>query len=208
MKAQQDPIRDIAEMRSMMERSTKFLSLSGLAGVMVGIYGLVAAYIAYRVFQFNPDTILYPDGSEEIQAQIMTRVIYLGMGSLILGLVTVILLSIRKAGRREEKFWTSTSRRLSTHMAVPFLTGALFILILIDKGLIGLVAPASLVFYGLALYNAGKFTYDEVKTLGLIEIALGLFSLFYIHYGVVCWALGFGMAHILYGLYMYYRYDR
>ena len=54
MKEEKDYIQDISEIRSMMERSSKFLSLSGLAGVMAGIYALVGAFVAYTVFDFNP----------------------------------------------------------------------------------------------------------------------------------------------------------
>ena len=80
MKEEQNYIQDIAEMRSMMERSSKFLSLSGLAGIMAGIYALSGAYIAYKVFYFNPDEMVY---SNSIQS-----------GSLSFSLLKVIFLAL------------------------------------------------------------------------------------------------------------------
>lgn len=208
MKEQQDYIRDIAEMRSMMERSSKFLSLSGLAGVMAGIYALTGAFIAYRFFYFNPDQIVYSTLQPGSLSSNLLQVIFLALVILILAIGTAIFLSYKKATKRGEKFWNPIARRLLINMAVPLLAGGLLILILIFKGFIGFIAPFTLLFYGLALYNAGKFTYEEVKSLGLIQIGLGLVSSYYVGYGLLFWALGFGVVHIIYGIYMHYRYER
>ena len=208
MKEEQDYIRDIAEMRSMMERSSKFLSLSGLAGVMAGIYALVGAFIAYRIFYFNPDEILYDTMTSGSLSSGLLKVIVLAIIILILAVGTAFLLSYRKSVKRHEKFWNPTARRLMINMAVPLLAGGILILILLAKGLIGLIAPFTLIFYGLALYNASKFTYEEVKSLGLIQVGLGLISTYFVGYGLLFWALGFGVVHIIYGIYMYYRYER
>ena len=107
-----------------------------------------------------------------------------------------------------EYAWNITARRLLTNMAVPLLSGGILILILISKGLLGLMAPLTLIFYGLALYNAGTFTYKEVKILGLVQLSLGLLSAYFISYGLMLWAVGFGLVHIIYGVYMHYRYER
>jgi len=208
MKDQQDYIRDIAEMRSMMERSSKFLSLSGLAGVMAGIYALAGAYIAYKVFYFNPDEIVYNTIRSGNVSFSLLKVIFLAITILLLAVGTAIFLSHKKAKKRGEKLWNATAKRLMINMAVPLMAGGLLILILIAKGLLGLIAPFTLIFYGLALYNASKFTYEEVRSLGLIEIGLGLISSYFVGYGLVFWALGFGVVHIIYGIYMHYRYER
>lgn len=208
MKENKDYIRDIAEMRSMMERSSKFLSLSGLAGVMAGIYALIGAYIAYKIFYFNPDEIVYNTIRSGSVSSSLLQVILLAVLILVLALGTAIFLSYKKASKRGEKLWNPTAKRLMINMSVPLVVGGLLILILISKGLIGLIAPFTLIFYGLALYNASKFTYEEVRSLGLIEIALGLVSAYFVGYGLLFWALGFGVVHIIYGIYMHYRYER
>ena len=207
MKEEQDYIRDIAEMRSMMERSSKFLSLSGLAGIMAGIYALSGAYIAYKLFYFNPDEIVYSTTSGNGSSNLL-KVVFLAFIILILAIGTAMFLSYKKANKKGEKLWNATAKRLLINMAVPLVAGGLLILILISKGLIGLIAPFTLLFYGLALYNASKFTYGEVRSLGLIEMGLGLISSYFVGYGLLFWALGFGVIHIIYGIYMHYRYER
>ena len=207
MKEEQDYIRDIAEMRSMMERTSKVLSLSGLAGIMAGIYALSGAFIAYKFFSFHPDELMYGTSSGGLHPS-MLKVILLGITILILAIGTAIFLSNKKANKSGEKLWNPTAKRLLINMAVPLVTGGLLILIMIFKGWIGFIAPFTLIFYGLALYNASKFTYEEVRSLGLIQIALGLISSWFVGYGLLFWALGFGVVHIIYGIYMHYRYER
>jgi hypothetical protein len=201
MKEQQETSRDIAEIRSMMERSSKFLSLSGWAGIMAGIYALTGAWAAYSVFGFNPDEIFYASPA-------LTKVILLAFGILILALVTAIYFSRKKAVSKGETIWNATSRRLLASMAVPLLAGGILIVVFISKGLTGFIAPLSLLFYGLALVNAGHFTIREVKLMGLVQIVLGLISLWFIEYGILLWAVGFGVIHIIYGIYMHFRYER
>lgn len=197
--------RDITEIRSMMERSSKFLSLSGLAGVMAGIYALAGVFVVYQVFGFNPDDLRFTSTAAESS---LWKVVGVALLVLVLALGTAIYLSWRKARKSGEKFYNAITRRVISAMAVPLIAGGLLILAVLLKGLIGLMAPLSLLFYGLALYNTSKFTYEEVKTMGLIEIGLGLIGTFYVGYGLLCWALGFGLVHIIYGIYLHYKYER
>ena len=208
MTEEQEYIRDIAEIRSMMERSSKFLSLSGWAGIMAGIYALSGAYIAWKIFDFNPGEIVYSTTNSGDLSSGLWKVIFLAFIILILAIGTAIFLSSKKANRRGEKAWNATSRRLLSNMAVPLVVGGILILILFSKDLIGLIAPFTLLFYGLALYNASKFTYDEVKLLGMIQMGLGLISSYFIEYGLLFWAIGFGAVHIVYGIYLHFRYER
>jgi hypothetical protein len=208
MKGERDYIQDIAEMRSMMERSSKFLSLSGWAGIMAGIYALAGAFIAYKFFSFTPEETVYSSATSGTLSAGLPKVIFLAVLILILAIGTAIFLSHKKATKRGEKLWNPTARRLLINMAVPLVAGGLLILVLIAKGLLGFIAPFTLLFYGLALYNASKFTYEEVRSLGLIEIGLGLVSAYFVEYGLLFWAIGFGLVHIIYGIYVHYRYER
>jgi hypothetical protein len=208
MKEERDYIRDIAEIRTMMERSSKFLSLSGWAGILAGIYALAGAYIAYKLFNFNPDTIIYSPSDAASVSPGLLKVILLATGILLLAISTAVVLSNKQANKRGEKVWNATSRRLLVNMAVPLVTGGILILILISKGLIGLIAPLTLLFYGLALFNASKVTYAEVKFLGLIQMGLGLLSAYFVSYSLLFWALGFGLLHIIYGIYLHFKYER
>lgn len=204
MNEKPDYARDITEIRSMMERSTKFLSLSGLAGIMAGIYALAGAYVSYQVLDFNPNELTTGNETEGP----LWKIVAVAVVVLVLALGTAIYLSWKKAVKSGEKFYNATTRRVISAMLVPLVTGGLLMLALFTKGLTGLMAPCSLIFYGLALYNTSKFTYEEVKTMGLIEIALGLVSTYYMGLGLLCWALGFGVVHIIYGIYLHYKYER
>ncbi|MDQ3141677.1 MAG: hypothetical protein M3Q56_05455 [Bacteroidota bacterium] len=208
MKEEQDYIRDIAEIRSMMERSSKFLSLSGWAGIMAGIYALAGAYIAWKMLDFNPGEIDYNSLPSASISSNLLKVILLAIIILILAIGTAMFLSYKKAEKSGEKIWNATAKRLLVDMAVPLVVGGLLILILIFKGFIGFIAPFTLLFYGLALYNASKFTYAEVKFLGLIQMGLGLLSAYFIGYGLLFWAIGFGVVHIFYGTYLHFIYER
>lgn len=201
MNKQQDYIRDLAEIRSMMERSSKFLSLSGWAGIMAGIFALAGSWIAYSVFEFHPDEILYTPPN-------LANVLLLASTILVLALIGAILDSRRKAKNRGEKVWSPTSKRLLASMGVPLFAGGILILILTANGLIGLIAPLTLIFYGIALFNAGHYTIPEVRVMGVAQLTLGLMNAWYIEAGLIFWAAGFGVVHILYGIYVHFRYER
>lgn len=201
MKEHQDYIKDIAEIRSMMERSSKFLSLSGWAGILAGVYALAGAWVSYSVFEFNPNELFYSHGQ-------LHQVVLLAAGIFILALLTAIFFSKRKANSKGETIWNSTSKRLLANMGVPALTGGLLVLILISKGLLGLIAPLLLIFYGLSLFVAGNYTIKEVTFLGIIQLLLGLLNILFIEYSLIFWATGFGVFHIIYGIYMHFRYER
>lgn len=208
MKEQQDYTRDIAEIRSMMERSSKFLSLTGWSGILAGLYAIAGAYIAYTYLKFSPDDIMYTSVQAGSGSSELLNVIGLAVGVLILAVGTAVYLSYKNGVKRDEKVWNAASRRLLANLAIPLTAGGMLIVVFILKDLHGLLAPMTLLFYGLALYNAGKFTFEEVKYLGLIQMGLGLFSSYFIEYSVLLWAFGFGVLHIVYGIYLHFKYER
>lgn len=203
-KEEQNYIRDIAEIRSLMERSSKFASLSGLSGILAGIYALAGAFIVYSVYSFNPDSIDYANYTGES----IINVLGIALIILVLAVGSAVLLSYKKGNKRGEKIWNATSRRLIANMGVPLSAGGILILIFLAKGLVGLVIPATMLFYGLAIYNASKFTFDEMKFMGLLQIGLGLISAYFIEFSLLIWAFGFGVVHIAYGAYMHFKYER
>lgn len=208
MKEIQDRLHDLAEVRSMMERATKFRALSGRAGVFAGIYALVAAFVAYWVLAFNPREIQYTPAEQLQLLPQLPQVLLLGVAVLLLAVGTAVVLSYRTAVQRGERLANPVVRRVMVQMAVPLVTGGLLLLLLLSKGWIGWLAPFSLIFYGLALYQTGTYTYIELKHLGLIQVLLGLIGAWVPAYGLLCWAGGFGLAHIVFGLLLHYRYQR
>jgi hypothetical protein len=203
MKEEQDYFRDIKDIRSMMERSSKFLSLSGWAGIMAGVYALAGTFTVYRFLDFNPGEIAY-----NFPTSGLIKVVAVAVTVFLCAATTAVYFSYKKSGKKGEKLWNPTSRRLLNDMAVPLIAGGLLILILMLNGLNGLLAPFTLLFYGFALYNAGKYTYAAVRVLGLTEIGLGLIASYRVEYGLWIWAAGFGLVHIIYGIYIYYKYEK
>lgn len=204
MKEEQDYVRDLADIRSMMERSSRFVLLSGWAPVLAGLFAMAGAYIAYRNLSFNPDRIDYMSGDTSG----LQNVILLGAAVFILSAASATIVSARRAAGKGAKLWNPVTRRLLVHLMLPMTIGGLLMLIFAAKGLAGLMLPISLIFYGVGLFNCSRFTYNELRFLGLLEIAFGLISAVHIDHGLLFWALGFGVAHILFGIYVHFKYER
>lgn len=200
-------LNDISEIKNMMNQSSRFISLSGLSGVLAGIYSLVGAWFAYKTIYFDTSTL----GNYKnlvISESAVIKLFIIAAAVLILSIITAVILSAKKASKSEEKIWNTTSKRLVINFAIPLATGGFFILFLIEKEILSLVAPLTLIFYGLACVNASKYTLGDVRYLGLTMIFLGLLSTWFLGFGLLFWALGFGVCHILYGSVMYFKYDR
>ncbi len=199
--------KDIESIRELMERSVKFLSLSGLSGILAGVYALTGAAVAYFIIQDPNNTSSYSYRTME-EAPVIFKLLVIALLVLIISLITGCLLASAKAKKLGLKVWDATSKRLTVNLAIPLITGGLFILILLINGYYGVAAPACLVFYGLALINASQNLFDEVRYLGYCEIILGLVSALLPGYGLFFWAGGFGVLHIIYGAVMFKKYDR
>ena len=197
---------ELSSIRSLMERSSKFISLSGLSGVLAGVYALIGASFAYIVTYNHAGwhtTIPLYDGTDAVTALIIAALLVL-----VMSLLTGVLLTMRKAKQKHQNVWGAASRQLLFNMAMPLVSGGILIIILIIKGYYGIVSPASLIFYGLALVGASNFTFKDVRYLGISEIILGLLAACLPGYGLLFWAIGFGVLHIVYGSIMYLKYDR
>ena len=210
MNKKESPYNELKEIRELMERSSRFLSLSGLSGIsagLVAILGVVAAW--YRISLNKPQNIYtfyrgkiaydLPDGT----AFFITDAVVV----LILAIGLAFLFTTLRTRKKGLKMWTRTSRRLLLSLMIPLITGGIFCYILLLYKLIFLIAPATLIFYGLALLNAGKYTLPEIQWLGVSEIVLGLVSSFTVGSGLLFWCIGFGFLHIIYGAVMYFRYE-
>lgn len=198
---------DLAAIRGLMERSSKFISLSGLSGILAGIYALIGAGLAYQLVYRGP-TRIYDSLSAGAYPDTLYALVAIAVAVLALSVITAIMLSSRQAKRKGQPMWGKISQSLLFHMATPLMAGGILILILIFRGYYGIIGPASLIFYGLSLVSASNFTFTDVKYLGLCEIALGLIAACLPGYGLLFWALGFGVLHMIYGGMMYLKYDR
>lgn len=99
-------------------------------------------------------------------------------------------------------------RKLLINIAIPVGTGAIFCLHFWYHNTNFYLVPLSLVFYGLALISCSKYTFTDIKYLGLLEVLLGIAALLLMKWHLIFWGLGFGVFHIVYGILMWYKYDR
>ncbi|ASV29284.1 hypothetical protein [Maribacter cobaltidurans] len=204
-------LEDIIEIKNIMNRSSRFISLSGLSGVLAGIYALIGAFFAHvRLEQSNISRV---EGYSERDVflsnnELVRDLLLIAIAVIVLASFTGFLLTLKKSKKRGEKIWDATSKRLVINFLIPLLVGGFFCLVLIQQNSAFLVAPATLIFYGLACVNAGKYTMGDVGYMGMAFIILGLISTQFIGYGLYFWALGFGVCHIIYGSLMYFKYDQ
>lgn len=196
---------DLSHIRSMMERSSRFISLSGLSGVVAGLAAVIGA--VYVFFVFKREGIDYFDGDRNVFGPALVKeLLIIGILILTAALLSGYIFTANKSKRKGLKIWDATTRRLLITFAVPLVTGGVFCLALLYHHLFVFVAPATLIFYGLALVSAERYTLTDIKYLGYCQIVLGLISLFILGWGLLFWTIGFGILHIVYGLIMHKKY--
>lgn len=195
-------INDIKEIRHLMQKSSKFLSLSGLSGIMAGIYALLGSYWAYSLLK---DKRVYIRSYDMDNVLLIYKLLAIAIGVAVLAVITAYILSRKKASKSGDKLWTPVTRAMLVDFIIPMFSGGIFALILLYHDHFGIIAPITLIFYGLALVSVSKYTIGSVKYLGVSEIILGLLAAFYVGYGLWFWAFGFGILHIVYGMIMYLK---
>ncbi len=199
------PDQQIKAIHDMMERSSRFLHISGFAGVIAGMIALLAAWIAQDQFTFTPDSLDY-DYTK--MGGNPWNILFLGLGTLITSFGLGFMLARHNAHKHGASSWAATSRKMLGYFATPLLTGGLVIALFWLKGWVAMAAPLSLIFYGLSLLHASHFTLTDIRYLGIIEVILGLAAIFWIQHSLLIWGVGFGIVHIGYGMYIYIRYER
>lgn len=197
---------DLSHIRQMMEKSSRFISLSGLSGVFAGLTALVGAVYVYFLFEKN--SVNYFDGERNIYSHVLViHLFWTALVTLVIAVSFGYIFTARKSKKKGLKIWDATTKRLLFNFAVPLFTGGVFCIAMQMYHMFVFIAPSMLIFYGLALVNASKYTLTDVQYLGYLEILLGLISLFFLGWGLVFWAIGFGVLHIVYGLVMYKKYE-
>jgi len=208
----QQHLKDISEMRSLMERSSRFISLSGLSGVFAGIFAILGAAAAFMYMDYTfgwPERYFnFHDYTGALKIDVIWFLLFDAIIVLILALGFGIYFTTRNSRRKGLKIWDKTAKRMLINLGIPLVSGGLFCIALFYHGLVYLIAPATLIFYGLALVNASKYTLDDVKYLGISEIILGIVATVFAGYSIIFWTVGFGILHIVYGTFMYYKYER
>jgi len=211
---QQEDIKHIEalnDIRSMMRKSSRFLSLSGLSGIFAGVYALGGYYAALWFINNRLDGAWIKRYDNELSFNLFEVYGFFLLDAVLvlsLSILTAYYFSSRKAKKNNMKLFDHTAWKLMWQMAVPLIAGGLLCVSLLLSGALPFIAPVMLCFYGSALFAASKFTYDDVKYLGLAQIGLGVLSSFDLGNGLFYWAVGFGGLHILYGSIMWWKYER
>jgi hypothetical protein len=209
MDAENSSLETLQDIKRIMERSSRFISLSGLSGVSAGISALVGAFIANHWLK-KPIDLAYSSDDRPAHSvtELTVKIIALAAGVLLLALVSSFYFTWSKAKKNNVPIWDHTTKKLLINIIIPLGAGGLFVLGLLYHNDWHSVAPACLIFYGLALVNASKYTLSEIRYVGIIEILLGAVNMYFAEYSLWFWAFGFGIVHIVYGLIMWWRYDR
>lgn len=215
MLSQQEHLQELREIRTLMERSSRFIGLSGLSGVAAGVCAIIGATAAYLYldivpFEFDHNYVYYAKALSSARwgFDYRTFLVLDGLLTMMAAVASGIFFTTRQAKRKNQTIWDKTALRLLYNLGIPLASGGLFCLAMLWHGYLEFVAPTTLVFYGLALVNGSKYTLPDVQYLGIAEIILGLLAMFLLRYGLEFWVVGFGILHIVYGLVMYTKYER
>ncbi|MGB0849680.1 MAG: hypothetical protein ACPGTP_00410 [Bacteroidia bacterium] len=184
---------DLQEIRSLMEQSTRFLSLSGWSGIMAGVYSLFGAYFIQQAGSELPGIL---------------EIISIGIGVMVASLITGFVLTLQKAKKNNQEMFSKTALRMLVHIGFPMSVGALFLGALLNTTCLNLTAGILLIFYGLGLINGSKYTLHNIRVLGVSNVILGVIALYLPQHGLLLWAAGFGIGHIIYGTFMWLKYER
>ena len=215
MNEQQQSLQDIQQIKQMMERSSRFISLSGLSGVAAGVCALVGAWFANDVLEGSGGgpanyraVVARTIETENIEDFFSHRLFQIALITFFAALLSSFFFTYLRSKKNKIPMWGYSSKRLLINVAVPMVAGGIYLFRQMQFGNYELIAPGCLIFYGLALVNASKYTLGEIRYLGYCQVLLGIINCWYVGYGVYFWAAGFGLLHIVYGIVMWYRYER
>jgi len=204
-----DSLQDIHDIKRLMERSSRFISLSGLSGIAAGICALAGSYFAYELIgnyygRYNDRSAYYGADFATLRFNLlMVAAIVLSVA-----LISSYYFTWRRARHNRVPLWNLASRKLMWNMLIPLISGGVFILAMLQYNEWKFVSPACLIFYGLALVNGSKYTLSDIRYLGYCEIIMGLINTQFVGSGLYFWAFGFGVLHIIYGGVMWWKYER
>lgn len=205
---------ELHDIKQMMERSSRFISLSGLSGISAGVCALIGAWFGNKVIHSNPYTNIGDERSSNHTGFIFNRnllqnkLLIIALITFIIAFISAFIFTYIRSKKKNIPIWGTTAKRLMFNVCIPMITGGIFLFALIENDIYGFIAPGCLIFYGLGLINASKYTLIEIRYLGYGEIILGLISLTFISYGLYFWVAGFGILHIIYGFFMWMKYEK
>jgi hypothetical protein len=209
MTDQQQSLDELQHIKRMMERSSRFISLSGFSGIAAGICALVGAWFAHQKIYCWVKGDCTLNGLIDMGGiHLLNDLLWIATITFLSAFISAFFFTWLRSKKNNIPMWGYATMRLFWNTVIPLTVGAIFIIRLMQLGEFQLVAPGCLIFYGLALVNGSKYTLGEIRYLGYGQLVLGIMNLWSIGYGLYFWAMGFGILHIIYGAWMWNKYEK
>jgi hypothetical protein len=199
----------LQQLRGIMDRSSRFISLNGRSGIWVGVIALIGAFIAHGWLKNTNDKYIGTnrEPSPGYFDPYTNRLLILAVIVFAVAIAGARYFTYKQARYLQQKTWNNSSRQLLLQFFFPLLAGAVFTIVFIYYGCAIFATPICLSFYGLALISGSKHTRSEIRYVGMLDVALGCANLFFPAYGLYFWVIGFGLLHILYGAVTWNRHE-
>ena len=194
-----DALNTLHEIKELMEKSSRFQAISGWSILIVGLLASVVSAGAWLLLLPHEGMSM---GGMLINSPYRTLIASsVALALLVVSFAVVCFGSYRMMKRQGGFEFGRTIRRPLFHFAVPMVVGGLLCLAMLMQGHYGLTSTFMLVFYGLALLNASHYTSRSIALLGYCELVLGVVDCFVVSHAILFWFLGFGLLHIVFGIY-------
>ena len=174
--------------RETMERAAEFTAVPGWGGVTIGLTALAAALLASR--QATPRAW-----------------VAVWLAEAFVAVAIAAPAAATKARRANSSLFSGPGRKFVLSFAPPIIVGGLLTVAMYNLGVIAALPGVWLLLYGTAIVTGGAFSVRAVPIMGLCLMALGGFALFApASWGNLFMAAGFGLGHIVFGLWIALRY--
>jgi hypothetical protein len=174
--------------RETMERAGAFTAVSGRGMIAVGALGVTAALL-----------------TSAVRTPLEWLALWLATAAVAFAVSAITML--RKAREAQAPLLSGPARKLLLSFAPPMAAGALLTAVLYAHGLTALLPGVWLMLYGTAVVTGGAFSVRILPALGLMLMLLGAVALVApAGWGDWIMGLGFGGAHVAFGLLIARRY--
>jgi hypothetical protein len=177
-------IENLTFIRSTMERATAFTAVPGWGGVAMGVTALIAAVVAARQETADGWLVVW----------LVEAVVAMGIESFAIA---------RKARALGGAILARPAKRFLLSFTPPIAAGAILTLALYQAELYRALPGLWLLLYGTGVVTGGAFSVRAVPVMGLCFMVLGMAAAL----GPASWgdplmALGFGVLHIGFGVFI------
>ena len=180
-----------------MQQNSSYFSLSGLSGILVGIYGLLTVYMVHMLTSTYGDGF---DGSSQLPIALLEiGILVLAVVMILVALITLRIRAKRSAKKHNEKLWSPFSKKLRFHTLILLLLFIVILAVVANKGYYSIITPLMLLLYGIFLLNLSRLV-GRLRYLAFAELILATIAYFIYDKELLFLGLGFGIFHIIYGI--------